>query len=131
MTEYLDLRPRAELPIIRNVEQLNPNLSPIEYLLARMRDPTTPEQARTRIAIALLPFTTPKLAVSANVSEKDFATLLDRRTKYIEKWKATNGDQTIEGSSIKKEIDRVNQAKMIEGEAKPVEQSTAEEFADL
>src|SRR5262249_28299962 len=34
---------------------IDPNLSPMDYLLARMRDPTTEEHVRTRIAIALLP----------------------------------------------------------------------------
>jgi hypothetical protein len=47
------------------VTALDPKLSPIDYLLARMRDPRTEENVKTRIAIALLPFTTPKLAVTA------------------------------------------------------------------
>ena|ERR1700730_12592591 len=63
------------------VVALDPNLSPIDYLLARMRDPRTEENVRTRIAIALLPFTTPKLGITAQVSETDFATMLDARIK--------------------------------------------------
>jgi hypothetical protein len=43
---------------------------------------------RIRAMIAALPFETPKLAVTATVSENDFATLLDRRLKRIEEMKA-------------------------------------------
>ena len=64
-----------------NVVSIDPNLSPIDYLLARMRDPRTEENVRTRIAIALLPFTTPKLGVTYQASEADFATLLEERIK--------------------------------------------------
>jgi hypothetical protein len=38
--------------------------------------------------IAALPFKTPKLAVTATVSEHDFTTLLDRRLKRIEEMRA-------------------------------------------
>jgi len=41
-----------------------------------------------RAAIAVLPFESPKLAVTAVVSEQDFATVLDRRLKRIEEMKA-------------------------------------------
>jgi len=37
-----------------------------------------------RAAIAALPFESPKLAVTAVVSEQDFATLLDQRLKRME-----------------------------------------------
>jgi len=43
---------------------------------------------RARIAIACLPYEVPKLAVTAMVSEQDFATVLDRRLKRIEEMKA-------------------------------------------
>jgi hypothetical protein len=66
------------------VVSIDPNLSPIDYLLARMRDPRIEENVRTRIAIALLPFTAPKLAVTYQASESDFATLLEERIKRHE-----------------------------------------------
>jgi hypothetical protein len=50
-----------------------------------MRDPRTEESIRTRIAVALLPFTTPKLLATANVSEQSFASILAAR---IARWKA-------------------------------------------
>ena len=93
--------------------QFNPDLSPIDYLLARMRDPRTEDRLRTKIAIALLPFTTPKLAVTANIDQRDFGTLLDQRIKraklYEQKVRAieeqVNGKQiepskVIEGSLV-------------------------------
>jgi hypothetical protein len=65
------------------VISFDPNLQPIDYLLARLRDPRTEESTRTRIA--LLPFTTPKLLATANVSEKSFANILEAR---MARWKA-------------------------------------------
>ena len=41
-----------------------------------------------RAAIAALPFESPKLAVTAMVSEQDFATLLDQRLKRMEAMRA-------------------------------------------
>src|SRR6516225_4375559 len=59
-----------------------PDVSPMNYLLARMRHPETEEHVRTRIAIALLPFTEPKLAVTASIPfNETFANLLDRAWK--------------------------------------------------
>jgi hypothetical protein len=63
---------------LRKEFDLPPDISPIDYLLIRMRDPRTEEGVRTRVAIALLPFTAPKLAVTATIEGKDFASLLDR-----------------------------------------------------
>jgi hypothetical protein len=51
-----------------------------------------------RAAIAALPFEVPKLAVTAVVSEQDFATLLDRRLKRLEELKLleANGAKAID-----------------------------------
>jgi hypothetical protein len=59
--------------------QIDPNLSPVDYLLTRLRDPRTEECTRTRIAMALLPFFTPKLQATAHIEMgQDFASKLDR-----------------------------------------------------
>jgi hypothetical protein len=57
---------------------------------------------RIRAMIAALPFETPKLAVTATVSEHDFATLLDRRLKRIEEMKAKAIEATpvIDGEKV-------------------------------
>ena len=60
----------------------------IDLLRAVYRNSSLPLTTRMRAAIAALPFETPKLAVTATVSENDFATLLDRRLKRIEEMKA-------------------------------------------
>src|SRR6516225_10033336 len=48
-------------------------------------DRRLPLSVRMRAAIEVLPFTHPKLAVTAMVSEQDFATVLDRRLKRIDR----------------------------------------------
>jgi hypothetical protein len=48
--------------------------------------PELPLPVRMRAAIAAIPFETPKLAVTAQVTENDIATLLDRRIKRYQEW---------------------------------------------
>jgi len=68
--------------------QLSASALGLDGLQAVYRNPRLPLQMRIRAMIAALPFETPKLAVTATVSEHDFATLLDRRLKRIEEMKA-------------------------------------------
>ncbi len=63
-------------------------IDPLNFLKAVYMDAKLPLSVRMRAAIELLPFTHPKLAVTAMVTENDIATLLDRRLKRIE---AMNG----------------------------------------
>ena len=60
----------------------------LDLLKAVYRNNQLPLTTRMRAAIAALPFEVPKLAVTAVVSEQDFATLLDRRLKRNEEMKA-------------------------------------------
>jgi hypothetical protein len=46
-------------------------------LKAVYQNPEVPLAVRVRVAIACLPFEVPKLAVTAQVTDQDFATLLD------------------------------------------------------
>src|SRR6266436_9895524 len=75
-----------------------PNGMSIDLLRAVYRNPSIPLPVRMRAAIAALPFETPKLGITAFVSEKDFAALLDQRLKRIEQMKLieatpTNGEK--------------------------------------
>ena len=60
----------------------------LDLLKAVYRNNQLPLTTRMRAAIAALPFESPKLAVTAMVSEQDFATLLDQRLKRMEAMKA-------------------------------------------
>jgi hypothetical protein len=59
-------------------------IDPLKFLTAVYMDAKLPLSVRMRAAIELLPFTHPKLAVVAQVTENDIATLLDRRLKRIQ-----------------------------------------------
>ena len=80
----------------------------LDLLRAVYRNNQLPLTTRMRAAIAALPFEVPKLAVTAVVSEQDFATVLDRRLKRIEEMKllenkAVNGGTTITDRTIELE----------------------------
>src|SRR5262249_406367 len=66
----------------------SPKLDALRYLQIIYRDPRLSTAVRMRAAGLSLPFESPKLAVTAVVSEQDFATVLDRRLKRIEEIKA-------------------------------------------
>ncbi len=73
-------------------------IDPLRFLKAVYMDAKLPLSVRMRAAIELLPFTHPKLAVVAQVTENDIATLLDRRIKRMEQMKVieaqpTNGEK--------------------------------------
>ena len=57
---------------------------PLDFLKAVYMNVDLPLSVRMRAAIEVLPFTHPKLAVTAQVSEGDFASLLDQRIKRHE-----------------------------------------------
>ena len=67
--------------------EIPPDGISLDLLRAVYRSKQLPLTTRMRAAIAALPFESPKLAVTAVVSEQDFATVLDRRLKRIEEMK--------------------------------------------
>ena len=75
----------------------------LDLLRAVYRNNQLPLTTRMRAAIAALPFEVPKLAVTAMVSEQDFATLLDRRLARMAEAKANpqiiNGKPQVEDKS--------------------------------
>jgi hypothetical protein len=50
----------------------------LEYLQSIYRNPSEPDARRMRAASIALPFESPKLAVTTNISNESFAELLDR-----------------------------------------------------
>jgi hypothetical protein len=50
----------------------------LAYLQSIYRNPSEPDGRRMRAAMAALPFETPKLAVTTNISNENFAAMLDR-----------------------------------------------------
>jgi hypothetical protein len=71
-------------------------IDPLNFLKAVYMDAKLPLSVRMRAAIELLPFTHPKLAVTAMVNEQDFATLLDRRLKKMEAMNGKPQTQIVE-----------------------------------
>jgi hypothetical protein len=69
------------------VETLEP-VTALQLLQSVYQNPTVGLTTRMRAAMACLPHETPRLAVTAQISESDFASVLDRRLKRIEEMKA-------------------------------------------
>ena len=103
----VDLQMIQDKPKPQGIEIPTDGIS-LDLLRAVYRNNQLPLTTRMRAAIAALPFEVPKLAVTAVVSEQDFATVLDRRLKRIEEMKllenkAVNGDTTITDRTIELE----------------------------
>src|SRR6516164_1003986 len=88
---FEDRKPQPE-----NVE-IGPNEISLDLLRAVYRSNYLPLTTRMRAAISALPHEVPRLAVTAVVSEQDFATVLDRRLKRIEEMKLIETKPTIDG----------------------------------
>ena len=76
-------------------------IDPLSFLKAVYMNAELPLSVRMRAAIELMPYTYPKLAVTAQVTEQGFAELLERRLRRLremEKWKwETNQGQAAGG----------------------------------
>jgi hypothetical protein len=86
---------------------------PREFLTAVMNeDPAVMNsehlQQQMRAAIELLPYTHPKLAVVAQVTENDIATLLDRRIKRMEQMKVIEAQPQTQTIDAPKPLPRLN-----------------------
>jgi hypothetical protein len=64
---------------------------PKDFLKAVYLDANLPLSVRMRAAIELMPYIHPKLAVTAIVTEHDFATLLDQRIANMQRINNGNG----------------------------------------
>ena len=74
----------------------------LTYLQSIYNDPLQPDGMRMRAAGLALPHETPRLAVQAQISEQDFATLLDRRLARLEEMRRleSNGGEQINAKAI-------------------------------
>ena len=59
-----------------------------------------PLPVRMRAAIAAIPFETPKLSAAAQITENDFATLLDRRIRHYEEMKMIEHQRPSEATAV-------------------------------
>jgi len=66
-------------------------VDPLSFLKAVYMNADLPLSVRMRAAIELLPFTHPKLAVTAVVNEQNFAEVLERRLRNMERVNNGNG----------------------------------------
>src|SRR5262245_64957401 len=73
-------------------------LDALRFLQMIYRDPSLSTAVRMRAAISALNYEVPRLAVTAQIREQDFPTLLDRRLKRIEEMKliAADGAKVID-----------------------------------
>jgi hypothetical protein len=71
--------------------ELEPKGTSLDFLQMVYRNASLALATRMRAAMAALPFEAPKLAVTAVISEHDFATLLDQRIQNMERINNGNG----------------------------------------
>jgi hypothetical protein len=69
------------------VISIGPNGNSLDLLQAVYRNPSIPLSTRIRCAVAALPHEHPRLMVAAQITEHDFATLLERRIQNYERTK--------------------------------------------
>jgi hypothetical protein len=70
-----------------NVRRQIKEIDPLAFLKEVYMNTDLPLSVRMRAAIEVLPFTHPKLAVTAQVTENDLAVLLDQRIKRYQEMK--------------------------------------------
>jgi hypothetical protein len=75
--------------------EISPNGISLDLLRAVYRNSSLPLQVRIRAAGLALLHEVPKLAVTAVVSERDFASLLDQRLKRIEEMRLIEAQPSI------------------------------------
>ena len=67
--------------------EIGPNGTSLDLLQAIYRNPSMPLHTRMRAAMSCLPHEHPKLGITFQASETDFANLLDRSLKRMEEAK--------------------------------------------
>jgi hypothetical protein len=94
MMNYLvDLQPQEKPKEI----ELPPNGMSLDLLRMVYRSPSVPLSTRIRCAVAALPHEFPRLQVTAQVTDQNFASILDARIANMER---INNGQTIEAKPV-------------------------------
>ena len=70
--------------------EIGPNGMGLDLLRAVYRNSSVELSTRMKAAALCLPYEAPKLAVTALISESDFASVLDRRLRHLEEMKNEN-----------------------------------------
>src|SRR5262245_26390985 len=77
-----------------NEIEIPPDGISLDLLQAVYRNPSLTLATRMRAAIAALPHEVPRLAVTAQITDNDIATLLDKRIARLEEMKANQAKGT-------------------------------------
>jgi hypothetical protein len=77
--------------------ELAPNGMSLDLLRAVYRNSAIPLSTRIRCAVAALPHEFPRLQVTAQVTDQDFASLLDERIRNMER---VNNGRAIEAKPV-------------------------------
>jgi hypothetical protein len=91
--------------------EIPPNGTSLDLLQAVYRRSDLPLTTRMRAAIAALNYELPRLAVTAQISESDFATVLDKRIAHYQALQRANGSSKLIEAT----------AEPIEAEPEPIE----------
>jgi hypothetical protein len=76
--------------------EIPPNGTSLDLLQAVYRRSDLPLTTRMRAAIAALNYELPRLAVTAQITDQDIATVLDRRIAHYQELQRANGSKLIE-----------------------------------
>jgi hypothetical protein len=92
--------------------EIPPNGNSLDLLQAVYRRSDLPLTTRMRAAIAALNYELPRLQVTAQISENDFAALLDRRIAHYQELQRANGSSKL--------IEAKVEAEPVEAEPEPI-----------
>ena len=80
--------------------EIPPNGNSLDLLQAVYRRRDLPLTTRMRAAIAALNYELPRLAVTAQITDQDIATVLDRRIAHYQELQRANGSKLIEANKL-------------------------------
>jgi hypothetical protein len=82
----------------------NADMTALELLRSVYQNPTLALSVRMRAAAIAIPYESPKLAVTAVISDDDFAARLDQRLRRIAEMKVINAKPIKEGTKPETDV---------------------------